>query len=103
MRRAFARSTIGRGLAELRSGESPDGERVRRSGGGCKPLIETDTSLLDDLRSLLEPATRGDPQSALLWTCKSLSNLSKGLRDMGHKIGDYVVKNFMQPVTLAAR
>ena len=76
-----ARSTTGRGLAELRGGETLEANRVRRLGGGCKPLIETDTSLLDDLRSLVEPATRGDPQSPLLWTCKSLSNLSRSLRD----------------------
>jgi len=86
-----ARSTIGRGLAELRSGETPEADRIRRPGGGGKPLIETDTSLLDDLRSLVEPDTRGDPQSSLLWTCKSLTNLSRSLRAMGHKIGRTVV------------
>jgi hypothetical protein len=86
-----ARSTIGRGLAELRSGETLDTSRVRRPGGGCKPLIETDTNLLNDLRSLVEPDTRGDPQSSLLWTCKSLTKLSRGLREMGHKIGRTLV------------
>jgi hypothetical protein len=86
-----ARSTIGRGLAELRSGETLDTSRVRRPGGGCKPLIETDTSLLNDLRSLVEPDTRGDPQSSLLWTCKSLTKLTRGLREMGHKIGRTLV------------
>lgn len=86
-----ARSTIGRGLAELRGGEPLDTNRVRRPGGGGKPLIETDTSLLDDLRSLVEPDTRGDPQSSLLWTCKSLTKLSRSLRQMGHKIGRTLV------------
>jgi hypothetical protein len=87
----MARSTIGRGLVELRSGEALDTSRVRRPGGGCKPLIETDTSLLNDLRSLVEPDTRGDPHSSLLWTCKSLTKLSRGLREMGHKIGRTLV------------
>ena len=87
----IARSTIGRGLAELRVGERPDAERVRRPGGGCKPASETDASLLDDLRSLVEPETRGDPQSPLLWTCKSLRKLSQSLRDMGHTIGRTLV------------
>jgi hypothetical protein len=41
-----------------------------------------DASLLDDLRSLVEPATRGDPQSPLLWTCKSLRKLAASLRGM---------------------
>jgi len=87
----LARSTIGRALGELRGGEALDADRVRRPGGGRKPLSETDASLLDDLRSLIEPATRGDPQSPLLWTCKSLRKLSQGLRDMGHQIGRTLV------------
>src|SRR5580693_9745058 len=87
----IARSTIGRGLAELRTGERPDVKRVRRAGGGRKPLSETDASLLDDLRALVEPGTRGDPQSPLLWTCKSLRQLSQSLRSMGHRIGRTLV------------
>jgi len=87
----IARSTIGRGLAELRADETPGAERVRRPGGGRKPLSETDASLLDDLRTLVEPETRGDPQSPLLWTCKSLRRLSQSLRDMGHTIGRTLV------------
>ena len=87
----LARSTIGRGLGELRAGRPQDAERVRRPGGGRKPLSETDASLLDDLRSLVEPATRGDPQSPLLWTCKSLRKLADGLCGMGHKIGRTLV------------
>jgi hypothetical protein len=75
----------------LRAGETHEAERVRRPGGGRKPLSETDTSLLDDLRSLVEPTTRGDPQSPLLWTCKSLRKLSQSLRDMGHRIGRTLV------------
>jgi Rhodopirellula transposase DDE domain len=87
----IARSTIRRGLDELADEDAPEGERVRRSGGGRKPLSATDASLIDDLRSLVEPETRGDPQSPLLWTCKSLRKLSQSLRDMGHKIGRTVV------------
>jgi Rhodopirellula transposase DDE domain len=87
----IARSTIGRGLAELRTEEPLDPDRVRRPGGGRSPLSETDPSLLDDLRSLVEPETRGDPQSPLLWTCKSLRKLSQSLGDMGHKVGRTLV------------
>ena len=87
----IARSTIGRGLSELRAGEGPEAGRIRRPGGGRRPLSETDPSLLDDLRALVEPQTRGDPQSPLLWTCKSLRKLARGLCDMGHKIGRTVV------------
>ena len=87
----IARSTIGRGLVELGTGEAPAGDRVRKLGGGRKPLSEIDASLIDDLRALVEPETRGDPQSPLLWTCKSLRKLSQSLRDMGHRIGRTLV------------
>ena len=90
-----ARSTIGRGLAELRSGETFDPNRVRRPGGGGRPLIDTDTTLLADLRALVEPETRGDPQSTLRWTCKSLSQLSQSLRESGHKIGRTLVRKLL--------
>ena len=86
----LARSTIGRGLAELRRKDMPE-RRVRRPGGGRKALSTTDTSLLEDLRSLVEPDSRGDPQSALQWTSKSLRKLSQSLREMGHQIGHTVV------------
>src|ERR1700730_4385031 len=87
----FAGSTSGRALEKFRRGEEPDPERVRRPGGGRKPLIATDPRLLDDLRSLVEPATRGDPQSPMLWTSKSLRKLTEGLGRMGHTIGRTLV------------
>jgi hypothetical protein len=87
----IARSTIGRGLTELHRGEMHEANRVRRPGGGRKPLSETDANLLDDLRALVQPETRGDPQSPLLWTCKSLRKLSETLRGMGHKVGRTLV------------
>jgi hypothetical protein len=91
----IARSTIGRALGELRRGEALDPGRVRRPGGGSKPATQTDVSLLDDLRSLVEPATRGDPQSPLLWTSKSLGKLAEGLRAMGHKAGRTLVRKLL--------
>jgi transposase len=86
----LARSTIGRGLVELRQSREVS-DRVRRPGGGRKPLSETDTTLLEDLRLLVEPETRGDPQSPLLWTCKSVRKLCESLREMGHRIGRTLV------------
>jgi Rhodopirellula transposase DDE domain len=82
----IARSTIGRGLTELREAGAPPPGRVRRPGGGRKPLSVTDPSLLDDLRRLVEPTTRGDPDRPLLWTAKSLRNLTAGLCALGHRV-----------------
>lgn len=86
-----ARSTIGRGLVELRDGEPAEPDRVRRPGGGRKALTSKYPALLDDLRKLVEPSTRGDPQAELLWTAKSLRNLAASLRELGYRIGYNVV------------
>ena len=83
----IARSTIGRGLKDLRAPEGLSGE-VRRPGGGCPPLTEKDPTLLEDLRRLLEPATMGDPMRPLMWVSKSHAKLAAALREMGHKIAD---------------
>jgi transposase len=91
-----ARSTIGRGLVELRDGATTEPDRVRRPGGGRKPLTVKDAMLLDDLRSLVEPSTRGDPQAALLWTAKSLRKLAAGLRELGHQISHSVVGELLR-------
>jgi len=80
-------STIWRGLRELRKpGRRLDASTVRRPGGGRKSLLDTEPRLAVDLDSLVEPATRGDPESPLRWTCKSLRVLAKQLQAMGHPI-----------------
>jgi len=61
-------------------------QRVRRPGGGRPLLVETDPTLLTDLDSLVDPVTRGDPESPLRWTCKSKDKLAAELVAMGHKV-----------------
>ena len=61
-------------------------QRVRRPGAGRPPLLEKDPTLLDDLDRLIEPVTRGDPESPLRWTCKSKDKLAAELNGMGHKV-----------------
>jgi len=92
----LARSTIGRGLQELRGGVSLTPGRVRRPGGGGKPLTGKDATLLDDLRRLVEPATRGDPESLLRWTAKSLRKLADELRALGHRISHVTVGGLLR-------
>jgi len=67
--------------------DPPRKQRVRRPGAGRKPLTQTDPTLVPDLDSLVEPLTRGDPESPLRWTCKSVRKLADELRAMGHQIG----------------
>lgn len=80
-------STIWRGLRELKiPGRKLDSSRIRRFGGGRKNLKVTEPRLAADLNSLVEPVTRGDPESPLRWTCKSLRVLARQLQTMGHSI-----------------
>src|SRR5271167_2370242 len=68
----LSRTTIQAGLAELREPMSTESAtRIRRKGAGRPRLTGQDAQLIRDLTALLEPVTRGDPQSPLLWTCKS--------------------------------
>jgi len=94
----IARSTINRGLAELREEAAPAAPegRVRRVGGGRKSLTATDSTLLGDLQALVEPATRGDPMAPLLWVAKSVRNLAAELQAQGHRIGYNVVAKLLR-------
>jgi Rhodopirellula transposase DDE domain len=66
--------------------QKPQEQRIRRPGAGRKPLTQTDPTLLSDLDSLVDPVTRGDPESPLRWTCKSKAKLAEELETMGHAI-----------------
>ena len=75
----IARSTIGRGLADLRSEAVRCSDRVRRRGGGQKPAIKTQPGILEALNDLVEPSIRGDPEAALRWVSLSQRHLSAAL------------------------
>jgi DDE family transposase len=75
--------------------EPPRQQRVRRPGAGRKPLTEKDPTLVTDLDGLVEPATRGDPESPLRWTCKSVRKLADELRAMGHQVGPQKVSELL--------
>jgi Rhodopirellula transposase DDE domain len=93
----LSRPTIRRGIAELRVGDTePDVDRaacprVRRPGGGRRTLSATDGTLIRDLKRLLDPGTRGDPMSPLLWTCKSTRILADALGELGHDLSHQTV------------
>jgi pterin-4a-carbinolamine dehydratase len=93
----IARSTINRGEDDLDAGLPPDG-RVRRKGGGGKPLSVTDPTLVDDLKRLVEPATLGSPVQPLRWVSKSREKLARALGEMGHKISANTVGKLLTDV-----
>jgi len=69
--------------------------RIRKEGGGRKRTVVTDVTLKMDLETLIEPVTRGDPESPLRWTCKSVRNLSDELNRMGHKTSHRMVAELL--------
>jgi len=81
------RATIERGIRELR-GMTPPAPvgRVRRPGGGRKKVIETDPHAQEELDRLVAPTTRGDPESPLRWTCKSVRKLAHEMCARGHQV-----------------
>jgi hypothetical protein len=92
----IAVSTIGRGLKDLAEASGLVPGRVRRAGGGRRPLVATNPGLLRDLMALVEPGERGDPMSPLRWTCKSLRQLAAELVARGHQISRTVVGELLK-------
>jgi transposase len=92
----MSRGTVTRGIAELTAGSKPvRGPRVRRRGAGRKRTADQDPTLKGDLEALVEPVTRGHPQSALRWTCKSVRQLAEELKGMGHRTSHRMVAELL--------
>ena len=95
----LSRTTINAGKSELTrpaKQRASQAMRVRRPGGGRRPLTETDPDLLAALESLIEPTTRGDPESPLRWTCKSIRNLADELTREKHPVGAVTVAKLLR-------
>jgi transposase len=101
----LSRDTIRRGMEELREGASgevsgneegvQDKTRQRARGGGRKSIEVADSGIGRDLEQLLEPVTRGDPESPLLWTSKSLRRLAMELGEKGHRVSHETVRRLL--------
>ena len=92
----LARSTINRGIRELRSASNPIGSRIRRPGGGRKSAVTHQPGLPAALETLIEDAIRGDPCSPLRWVSRSLRQLVKALAAQGFKASQRVVANLLR-------
>jgi Rhodopirellula transposase DDE domain len=92
-----ARATITLGLKELRGQvpRAPEG-KSRRPGGGRKALAAQDPAVLTELERLVEPTTRGDPESPLRWTCKSMRKLADALAARGHRVSPEWVRQTLR-------
>jgi hypothetical protein len=95
-----SRRAITEGLKELNQrkasrGIRPSQLRIRRKGAGRKRAVEKDPTLLEDLDRLVDPVTRGDPESPLRWTCKSVRSLAEELRREGHAVSYQTVAELL--------
>ncbi len=88
--------TIRNGILELQSDDPLPSSRQRRRGGGRKPLEYHRCDLADAIDRLVEPTERGDPQSPLRWTCKSLRNLQQELHAQGYRVGRTKISNVLR-------
>lgn len=89
-------TTVAKGMREIQSGETLEGGRVRRAGGGRRPLTEADPTLLKDLKALVADEARGDPESPLLWTAKSVRTLARALHEQGHRVSHETVAKLLR-------
>ncbi len=92
----LAISTVRKGRDEYRRGETPELVRDRRPGGGRQRLEKKDPELVQALERLVNPTTRGDPESPLRWTCKSVRVLSRELRKSKHPVGPSKVAELLR-------
>jgi transposase len=98
-----SRPMITRGIAELEAGDLLPEGRIRRSGAGRKRTVERDPTLLRDLESLIEPMSRGEPDSPLRWTIKSVRRLSDELVKRGHQTSHRMVADLLHELGYSLR
>ena len=89
-------TTVAKGMREIESGETLGAGRVRRAGGGRRALSETDPTLVADLEALVADEARGDPESPLRWTAKSVRTLAAALREQGHPVSHETVAKLLR-------
>ncbi|MBF0351545.1 MAG: ISAzo13 family transposase [SAR324 cluster bacterium] len=90
-----SRPTIYAGLTELQETERLDVSRIRKSGGGRKSVETHYPDILSKLEDLVDPDSRGDPESPLRWTTKSTRKLSDELKQQGYKLGSSKVRHLL--------
>ena len=91
-----SRRAIGSGLKELGAPAADSVRYIRKPGGGRKRTVDKDVALIHDLEQLVEPNSRGDPESPLRWTCKSVRKLAEELKRQGHQVSHRLVAELLQ-------
>jgi len=92
----LARTTVARGIADVRAAEPLARGRIRREGAGRPRAVDRDPTLRADLEALIEPTSRGDPESPLRWTTRSVRNLAAELGRRGHTVSHETVAQLLR-------
>jgi DNA-binding phage protein len=92
----LSNATLHKGLKELRDPTPPTDCRLRKAGGGRKKITEKNKEILGVLDSLVDPTARGDPESHLKWTSKSVRNLSKELSNKGFQVSFRTIASLLK-------
>jgi hypothetical protein len=92
----LSRTTVAKGVAELESAQALEAGRVRRPGGGRRRAEDADPRIVEELERLVDPVTRGDPESALRWTAKSCASLAGELAARGFAVGANTVRRLLR-------
>jgi DDE family transposase len=91
----LSRKAIAKGLREIEAGSAPEEGRIRRPGGGRKPITISDPRLLETLEAMIEDQTRGDPESPLRWICKSTRTIANELGRHHHPVSHVKVAQLL--------
>ncbi|MBI1874738.1 MAG: ISAzo13 family transposase [Acidobacteria bacterium] len=91
----LSRKAIAKGIREIEAGTGLSPGRIRRPGAGRKPIAVSDPRLVDTLEAMIEPQTRGDPESPLRWTCQSTRTLANALRRRHHPVSHVKVAQLL--------
>jgi len=94
-----SRRAIALGISDLQTPpdkEHGQKERIRKEGGGRKTVVSKDLTLIPDLEAILEPTKRGDPETMLLWTCKSLRAVVAILKSQSHEINHQTLADLLR-------
>src|ERR1035441_4322310 len=100
----LSRGTVIRGIADLQTlPKLARSQRIRRRGAGRKRTVDQDATLKRDQETLVEPVTRGHPETPLRWTCKSVRQLAAELQRMGHQTSHRMVAELLHQMDYSLR
>ena len=91
----LSRKAISKGIREIQEGSASEAGRIRRPGGGRKPITVSDPQIVETLEAMIDDQTRGDPESPLRWICKSTRTIANELAGLQHRVSHVKVAQLL--------